>query len=79
MFCSSVYRSGSSSDELGDDDPIGWFEVEEEWDEVDVRMQQCRVAQVRNHEYPLVAQSEQKFLSGLCCYMYELNIIVCAR
>ena len=41
MFCSSVYRSGSSSDELGDDDPIGWFEVEEEWDEVDVRMQQC--------------------------------------
>ncbi|XP_015736084.1 zinc finger ZZ-type and EF-hand domain-containing protein 1 isoform X1 [Coturnix japonica] len=38
-------RSSSSSDELGDDDPIGWFEVEEEWDEVDVKMQQCRVAQ----------------------------------
>uniref|UniRef100_A0A803Y0W4 Zinc finger ZZ-type and EF-hand domain containing 1 n=1 Tax=Meleagris gallopavo TaxID=9103 RepID=A0A803Y0W4_MELGA len=38
-------RSSCSSDELGDDDPIGWFEVEEEWDEVDVRMQQCRVAQ----------------------------------
>uniref|UniRef100_A0A8C9EYV0 Zinc finger ZZ-type and EF-hand domain containing 1 n=1 Tax=Pavo cristatus TaxID=9049 RepID=A0A8C9EYV0_PAVCR len=38
-------RSSCSPDELGDDDPIGWFEVEEEWDEVDVRMQQCRVAQ----------------------------------
>ncbi|XP_027737886.1 zinc finger ZZ-type and EF-hand domain-containing protein 1 [Empidonax traillii] len=38
-------RSSSSCDELGDDDPIGWFEVEEEWDEVDVKMQQCRVSQ----------------------------------
>ncbi|XP_042685889.1 zinc finger ZZ-type and EF-hand domain-containing protein 1 isoform X1 [Centrocercus urophasianus] len=38
-------RSSCSFNELGDDDPIGWFEVEEEWDEVDVRMQQCRVAQ----------------------------------
>uniref|UniRef100_H0Z0R4 Zinc finger ZZ-type and EF-hand domain containing 1 n=1 Tax=Taeniopygia guttata TaxID=59729 RepID=H0Z0R4_TAEGU len=38
-------RSSCSCDDLGDDDPIGWFEVEEEWDEVDVRMQQCRVSQ----------------------------------
>ncbi|XP_032934073.2 zinc finger ZZ-type and EF-hand domain-containing protein 1 isoform X2 [Catharus ustulatus] len=38
-------RNSSSCDDLGDDDPIGWFEVEEEWDEVDVKMQQCRVAQ----------------------------------
>uniref|UniRef100_A0A8C3N8S2 Uncharacterized protein n=1 Tax=Geospiza parvula TaxID=87175 RepID=A0A8C3N8S2_GEOPR len=38
-------RSSCSCDDLGDDDPIGWFEVEEEWDEVDVKMQQCRVSQ----------------------------------
>ncbi|XP_061868119.1 zinc finger ZZ-type and EF-hand domain-containing protein 1 isoform X3 [Colius striatus] len=38
-------RSNCSSDDLGDDDPIGWFEVEEEWDEVDVKMQQCRISQ----------------------------------
>uniref|UniRef100_A0A8C3R9W3 Zinc finger ZZ-type and EF-hand domain containing 1 n=1 Tax=Cyanoderma ruficeps TaxID=181631 RepID=A0A8C3R9W3_9PASS len=38
-------RSSFSCDDLGDDDPIGWFEVEEEWDEVDVKMQQCRVSQ----------------------------------
>ncbi|KFU95910.1 Zinc finger ZZ-type and EF-hand domain-containing protein 1, partial [Chaetura pelagica] len=38
-------RSSCSCDDLGDDDPIGWFEVEEEWDEVDVRMQKCRIAQ----------------------------------
>uniref|UniRef100_A0A7M4EG06 Zinc finger ZZ-type and EF-hand domain containing 1 n=1 Tax=Crocodylus porosus TaxID=8502 RepID=A0A7M4EG06_CROPO len=38
-------RSTSSCDELGEDDPVGWFEAEEEWDEVDVKMQQCRVSQ----------------------------------
>lgn len=43
-------RSTSSCDELGEDDPVGWFEAEDEWDEVDVKMQQCRVSQVRNNE-----------------------------
>uniref|UniRef100_A0A8C4UPT9 Zinc finger ZZ-type and EF-hand domain containing 1 n=1 Tax=Falco tinnunculus TaxID=100819 RepID=A0A8C4UPT9_FALTI len=38
-------RYSSSHEDLGDDDPIGWFEVEEEWDEVDVKMQQCRISQ----------------------------------
>ncbi|XP_033924712.1 zinc finger ZZ-type and EF-hand domain-containing protein 1 [Melopsittacus undulatus] len=38
-------RSSCSRDDLGDDDPIGWFEVEEEWDEVDVQMQECRISQ----------------------------------
>uniref|UniRef100_A0A8C7E9K7 Zinc finger ZZ-type and EF-hand domain containing 1 n=1 Tax=Nothoprocta perdicaria TaxID=30464 RepID=A0A8C7E9K7_NOTPE len=38
-------RYSCSGDDLGDDDPIGWFEVEEEWDEIDVKMQQCRVSQ----------------------------------
>lgn len=37
-------RIGCSSDDLGEDDPIGWFELEEEWDEADVKLQQCRVA-----------------------------------
>uniref|UniRef100_A0A8C0XJX8 Zinc finger ZZ-type and EF-hand domain-containing protein 1 n=1 Tax=Castor canadensis TaxID=51338 RepID=A0A8C0XJX8_CASCN len=37
-------RTGCSSDVLGEDDPIGWFELEEEWDEADVKLQQCRVA-----------------------------------
>uniref|UniRef100_A0A8C3ST43 Zinc finger ZZ-type and EF-hand domain containing 1 n=1 Tax=Chelydra serpentina TaxID=8475 RepID=A0A8C3ST43_CHESE len=38
-------RSNCSCDELGEDDPVGWFEVEEEWDEVDIKMQQCRISQ----------------------------------
>ncbi|KAM5273501.1 zinc finger ZZ-type and EF-hand domain-containing protein 1 [Ctenodactylus gundi] len=37
-------RIGCSSNDLGEDDPIGWFELEEEWDEADVKLQQCRVA-----------------------------------
>lgn len=37
-------RIGCSPDDLGEDDPIGWFELEEEWDEADVKLQQCRVA-----------------------------------
>ncbi|KFO20363.1 Zinc finger ZZ-type and EF-hand domain-containing protein 1 [Fukomys damarensis] len=37
-------RIGCSADDLGEDDPIGWFELEEEWDEADVKLQQCRVA-----------------------------------
>ncbi|KAF3813425.1 hypothetical protein GH733_018578 [Mirounga leonina] len=38
-------RVGCSSDDLGEDDPVGWFELEEEWDEADVKLQRCRVAQ----------------------------------
>ncbi|KAM4842992.1 zinc finger ZZ-type and EF-hand domain-containing protein 1 [Thomomys bottae] len=38
------HRTGCSSEDLGEDDPIGWFELEEEWDETDVKLQQCRVA-----------------------------------
>lgn len=53
LFHSFMCRSSCSCDDLGDDDPIGWFEVEEEWDEVDVKMQQCRISQVRNGENPL--------------------------
>ncbi|XP_023579101.1 zinc finger ZZ-type and EF-hand domain-containing protein 1 isoform X2 [Octodon degus] len=37
-------RIGCSADDLGEDDPVGWFELEEEWDEADVKLQQCRVA-----------------------------------
>lgn len=53
MFCDyhCVYRVGCSADDLGEDDPIGWFELEEEWDEADVKLQQCRVAKVSISEF----------------------------
>ncbi|KAK2110625.1 Zinc finger ZZ-type and EF-hand domain-containing protein 1 [Saguinus oedipus] len=44
FMCSQITRICCSSDDLGEDDPIGWFELEEEWDEADVKLQQCRVA-----------------------------------
>uniref|UniRef100_A0A673V2A9 Zinc finger ZZ-type and EF-hand domain containing 1 n=1 Tax=Suricata suricatta TaxID=37032 RepID=A0A673V2A9_SURSU len=37
-------RAGCPPDDLGEEDPAGWFELEEEWDEADVKLQQCRVA-----------------------------------
>ncbi|KAK7925653.1 hypothetical protein WMY93_007963 [Mugilogobius chulae] len=29
---------------LSEDDPIGWFELEEDWNDVEIKLQQCRVA-----------------------------------
>lgn len=46
LWLPCVYRIGCSSDDLGEDDPIGWFELEEEWDEAEIKLQQCRVARV---------------------------------
>lgn len=45
-----VHRVGCSADGLGEDDPVGWFELEEEWDEADVKLQRCRVAKVSIRE-----------------------------
>lgn len=29
-----------------EDEPIGWFELEEDWNDVEIQLQQCRVAKV---------------------------------
>lgn len=29
-----------------EDEPIGWFELEEDWNDVEIKLQQCRVAKV---------------------------------
>ena len=52
VFCDHpcAYRAGCSPGDLGEEDPVGWFELEEEWDEADVKLQQCRVAQVSSRE-----------------------------
>lgn len=33
---------------LSEDEPIGWFEVEEDWNDVEIKLQQCRVAKVNS-------------------------------
>ncbi|CAJ0924444.1 unnamed protein product [Ranitomeya imitator] len=37
-------RNSKPVTDFEDSDPIAWFELEEEWDEVDIRMQQCKIA-----------------------------------
>uniref|UniRef100_A0A672LP28 Zinc finger ZZ-type and EF-hand domain containing 1 n=1 Tax=Sinocyclocheilus grahami TaxID=75366 RepID=A0A672LP28_SINGR len=31
-------------EETSEDEPIGWFEVEEDWNDVEIKLQQCRVS-----------------------------------
>ncbi|KAG8587385.1 hypothetical protein GDO81_005650 [Engystomops pustulosus] len=38
-------RNSKQSADSGDCDPVAWFELEEEWDEVEIRMQPCKTAQ----------------------------------
>ena len=70
MFCEylCVYRIGCSSDILGEDDPIGWFELEEEWDEADVKLQQCRVAKVSISE--LWPSRTSPLLPSFCLFLF---------
>ncbi|XP_078081313.1 zinc finger ZZ-type and EF-hand domain-containing protein 1 isoform X5 [Mustelus asterias] len=37
-------RHSSQSVELDGDDPVGWFELEEEWNETEVKLQTCRIS-----------------------------------
>lgn len=36
-------RASSPDDVLKEDDPVGWFETEEDWDEVDIHITPCRI------------------------------------
>lgn len=43
---SAVCRANRCGTDIDESDPVAWFELEEEWDEVDIRMQQCKTAKV---------------------------------
>ncbi|KAM8975776.1 zinc finger ZZ-type and EF-hand domain-containing protein 1 [Pelodytes ibericus] len=38
-------RTSQKCPDIGEYDPVAWFELEEEWDEVDIEMPQCKTAQ----------------------------------
>ncbi|XP_078003749.1 zinc finger ZZ-type and EF-hand domain-containing protein 1 isoform X1 [Phascolarctos cinereus] len=65
-------RVGGSSAELGEDEPAGWFEAEEDWDEVDVKMQQCRVAKYLMVKFLCTRRdtAERLGVQGLSVYGY---------
>lgn len=47
LFCllsCSVRTSAQSEDE-----PIGWFELEDDWNDVQIKLHQCRIAKVAQH------------------------------
>ncbi|XP_028937724.1 zinc finger ZZ-type and EF-hand domain-containing protein 1 isoform X1 [Ornithorhynchus anatinus] len=64
-------RSGGLS-ELGEDEPVGWFELEEEWDEVDAKMQQCRIAKYLMVKFlcPRQENAERLGVQGLSLFGY---------
>ncbi|KAM4797044.1 zinc finger ZZ-type and EF-hand domain-containing protein 1 [Rhinophrynus dorsalis] len=37
-------RTNKQCTELGECDPVAWFELEEEWDEVEIKLPQCKTA-----------------------------------
>ncbi|XP_066491104.1 LOW QUALITY PROTEIN: zinc finger ZZ-type and EF-hand domain-containing protein 1 [Tiliqua scincoides] len=65
-------RSGASHEELGEEDPIGWFEMEEEWDEVEVKMQQCRISKYLMVKFLCTRQekAERLGVQGLSIFGY---------
>ncbi|XP_036610416.1 zinc finger ZZ-type and EF-hand domain-containing protein 1 [Trichosurus vulpecula] len=65
-------RVGGSSADLGEDEPAGWFEAEEDWDEVDVKMHQCRVAKYLMVKFLCTRQdaAERLGVQGLSMYGY---------
>ncbi|XP_072475032.1 zinc finger ZZ-type and EF-hand domain-containing protein 1 isoform X2 [Notamacropus eugenii] len=65
-------RVGSSSADLGEDEPAGWFEAEEDWDEVDVKMNQCRVAKYLMIKFLCTRKdaAERLGVQGLSMYGY---------
>nr|XP_056720968.1 zinc finger ZZ-type and EF-hand domain-containing protein 1 [Euleptes europaea] len=65
-------RSGTSRDELGEEDPVGWFEMEEEWDEVEVKMQQCRISRYLMVKFLCTRQdkAERLGVQGLSLFGY---------
>ncbi|XP_061904470.1 zinc finger ZZ-type and EF-hand domain-containing protein 1 isoform X2 [Entelurus aequoreus] len=59
---------------LSEDEPIGWFEVEEDWNDVEIKLQQCRVAKFLMVKFLCTRQDTADRLgvqslsfSGYCC------------
>ncbi|XP_043848131.1 zinc finger ZZ-type and EF-hand domain-containing protein 1 isoform X2 [Dromiciops gliroides] len=65
-------RVGGSSADLSEDEPAGWFEADEDWDEVDVKMQQCRVAKYLMVKFLCTRRdsAERLGVQGLSMYGY---------
>ncbi|XP_030041854.1 zinc finger ZZ-type and EF-hand domain-containing protein 1 isoform X2 [Microcaecilia unicolor] len=70
-------RSNSQGADLGEDDPVGWFELEDEWDEVDVRMKQCRTTKYLMVKFLCTRQdtAERLGVQGLSTFGYLRPVV----
>lgn len=55
-----------------EDDPIGWFELEEDWNDVEIKLQQCRVAKFLMVKFLCTRQdaAERLGVQSLSCSGY---------
>ncbi|KAJ0004268.1 hypothetical protein NQD34_010482 [Periophthalmus magnuspinnatus] len=57
---------------LSEDDPIGWFELEEDWNDIEIKLQQCRVAKFLMVKFLCTRQdtAERLGVQALSCSGY---------
>ncbi|KAI4877405.1 hypothetical protein NFI96_011706 [Prochilodus magdalenae] len=80
-------HSNSKAAEVSEEEPVGWFELEEDWNDVELKLQQCRVSNFLMVKFLCTRQEsadrlgvQQLALSGYTCpdaerlgMMEELN------
>ncbi|XP_053310913.1 zinc finger ZZ-type and EF-hand domain-containing protein 1 isoform X2 [Spea bombifrons] len=66
-------RTSKSCPELEEHDPVAWFEFEEEWDEVDIQMPQCKTAQYWMVKFLCTREetAERLGVQGLSAFGYK--------
>ncbi|OCT92341.1 zinc finger ZZ-type and EF-hand domain-containing protein 1 [Xenopus laevis] len=69
-------RTKKPSKELGENDPVAWFELEEEWDEVDIQMQQCKTAKYWMVKFLCAREetAERLGVQGLSSFGYQRKL-----
>ncbi|XP_056313919.1 zinc finger ZZ-type and EF-hand domain-containing protein 1 [Danio aesculapii] len=67
-------QDSSRITESSEEEPIGWFEVEEDWNDVDIKLQQCRVSKFLMVKFLCARQDtaerlgvQQLIFSGYLC------------
>nr|XP_014350788.1 PREDICTED: zinc finger ZZ-type and EF-hand domain-containing protein 1 [Latimeria chalumnae] len=65
-------RSLGQGTELTEDDPVGWFELKEDWDEVEVKLLECRITKYLMVKFLCTRQdtAERLGVQGLSVFGY---------
>ncbi|XP_076867897.1 LOW QUALITY PROTEIN: zinc finger ZZ-type and EF-hand domain-containing protein 1 [Brachyhypopomus gauderio] len=73
-FVQNKQCSSSGAPELKEDEPVGWFELEDDWNDVEIKLQHCRVSNFLMVKFMCTRQEtaerlgvQQLGLSGYLC------------